>query len=369
MKRRPALTNLIAAVVAFGFAFGSVGTALAADCTRPQVQNADQAMQKLDSLRRDQCLGGTACTSAICARVAEFESAWKDKKPTDATYRDTGTVFSAIRASADQLPANGMGVAQLQHMFSRWATALGGTGPITQAAVGKRETKQWEVEPPDYRIFARTPDALVVETELQKRCTSPEACTAALAQVSDVIERSLLVHRTLTVALGADDVLGPYFDNLRARWSAYNNASRAIYPWELALNGYLLDVPKEGFVEPPSSQVLLLHPGAGMMYQKENSEVRGAITLDVIGFYSWQWAGPQRTEIRNESGWSIAAGWDGERAGYGLGLHFSGNRSLYILRDKDAKVMIAFSIDFGNYLLDKKSALDDIRERGQQRAR
>lgn len=360
---------IVSALAALVFAAGAGAQPAAGSCARPAVANAEQALGELDLLRSDQCLGGDKCTSTLCRAVSGFEERWKDKPVTELTLRDARGVFETIRAGADALPAAGLAVPELRRMFATWSPALGGAGSVSQERLRALETKQWEPEGGDFRLFARNADAqIVIADQFASRCAQgAAACSAALSEAADVVTHSLLVHRVLRVALDADTVLAPYFDRLRKRWAAYNNESRAIYPWELAANARLLKGPTEGFVEPPDRQLLLLHPGAGMTYKPgrggEESETRGVITLDVVGMYRWTWGGADGTQITGTSGWSIAAGWDGRRVGYGVGLHFSDNRSAYLMRDRDGRTMLVVSLDLGNYLRDKEASVRELGDR------
>lgn len=349
------------------------GTALADDpaepCARPPVGDASEALSQLNLLRIKKCLGGAKCTSALCQSVASFEERWRGKPATDLTYREARSRFEQIRGSAAALPRDGLGVPELQRMMQRWSGELDAFGSIDPQRLRALDTAQWEPETGDYRLFARSPDAaIVLKDGLEARCAGGTApCSAALADAAAVVEHSLLSHRVLRLALGADAVLAPYFESLSRRWSAYNNESRAIYPWELWANAPLLKAPPAGFAEPPDRQYLFLHPGAGVTYRPSRegkpNDTRGVVTLDLFGVYRWQWGGANRTEIRDASGWSVAAGWDGQTVGYGLGLHFSDNRSAYLMRDRDGRTLFVVSIDLGNYLRDKEQAVLELRQR------
>ena len=358
---------LAAALLAVGA--GAAAQAPANVCARPAADTAGEALTRLSRLQTVGCLGGSRCQTALCKSVATFEARWKDKPVTEITYREARSLFEDIRASAETLPASHLAAPELQRMFAAWSPALGGPGTLSVERLRTLETMQWQPESGDLRLFARSPNAeIVLKDQFEQRCaTGAAACTAALAQAAEVIEHSLLVHRVLTVALDADAILAPYFERLRKRWAAYNNESRAIYPWELAANARLLKGPTEGFVEPPDRQLLLLHPGAGMTYKpsrgNEESELRGVITVDLVGLYRWRWGGADGTQITSTSGWSVAAGWDGRRVGYGLGFHFADNRSLYLMRDKDGRTMLVVSLDLGNYLRDKEASVRDLGER------
>lgn len=367
MKRLPAVAaGLLAALwLITGSALAEVP---AESCTPPQVDNASQALSQLDLLRRKQCLGGKRCTSALCQAVAGFDQRWQGQPATDLTYREARQHFEQIRTSAAALPRDGLGVRELQRMLQRWSGELDSAGSIDLPRLRLLDTAQWEPETGDFRLFARSPDAaIVLKDGLEARCTSPAACSAALDEAATVVQHSLLSHRVLHRALGADAVLAPYFESLSRRWSAYNNESRAIYPWELWVNTPLLKAPPTGFAEPPDRQYLFLHPGAGMTYRPSRdgkpNETRGVVTLDLFGVYHWQWGGANRSEIRDAGGWSVAAGWDGQTVGYGLGLHFSDNRSAYLMRDRDGRTLFVVSIDLGNYLRDKEQSVADLRQR------
>lgn len=340
----------------------------AAVCARPQVTSAGDALHQLNLLRVKKCLGGSRCTSALCKSVDEFEQQWRGQPPTALTYRDARERFAQLRASAATLPRQGLAVPELQRVLQSRADELGAFDNADVLRLRGLETAQWEPDTGDFRLFARSPDsAIVLKDALDTRCTDAAKCSAALAEAADVVEHSLLTHRVLTVLLNADAVLTPYFESLNRRWSAYNNESRAIYPWELAVNARLLKAATTGFAEPPDRQYLFLHPGAGMTYRPSRdgaaNDTRGVITLDLVGAYRWRWGGQDGAEIRDASGWSIAAGWDGRTAAYGLGLHFSDNRSAYLMRDRDGRTLFVVSIDLGNYLRDKEESVRDLRRK------
>lgn len=87
-----------------------------------------------------------------------------------------------------------------------------------------------------------------------------------------------------------------------SQWNAYFDEARFQYPWELALNsawiGHHDSRPVDdngnrlGFMRPPTSQWILLHPQLGLEYVDEaqpGKEMDTVAYLEVIGFNKWHW--------------------------------------------------------------------------------
>jgi hypothetical protein len=342
--------------------------AVAVDCTPPPITNADAATEALNNLRGDGCLGGNACTEPLCADVQTFVEKWcgrdtgafcRPSALSAALFSEAKELIKDVRDKGESLPANGTAVPQLRGMLARWDGTFStiGTTPVN----GARLT-EWETG--GMRLFPDTLYMIDIEETFPRECGTPERCQKSFASVRDVYTEAALTHRVLALLAGAD--VQDAFDRLKildARWHAYHNETRAIYPWELLVNGYLVHESQDkGFAEPPNRQILFLHPSAGLEYRfSENDRMQEALLLDVIGFYWWKWGGENETEVKRPLGFAVAAWYDGVEPSYGVTAHFPKNWSFGVGADRHGKVSLALSVDFGNYLLEKSHAVDSLK--------
>jgi hypothetical protein len=342
--------------------------AVAVDCTPPPITNADAATEALNNLRGDGCLGGNACTEPLCADVQTFVEKWcgrdtgafcRPSALSAALFSEAKELIKDVRDKGESLPANGTAVPQLRGMLARWDGTFStiGTTPVN----GARLT-EWETG--GMRLFPDTLYMIDIEETFPRECGTPERCQKSFDSVRDVYTEAALTHRVLALLAGAD--VQDAFDRLKildARWHAYHNETRAIYPWELLVNGYLVHESQDkGFAEPPNRQILFLHPSAGLEYRfSENDRMQEALLLDVIGFYWWKWGGENETEVKRPLGFAVAAWYDGVEPSYGVTAHFPKNWSFGVGADRHGKVSLALSVDFGNYLLEKSHAVDSLK--------
>lgn len=351
-------------LVALMFAFPAV----AEDCTPQPIKNADEATAALDDLRVDGCLGGDACTATLCENVQIFVEKWcgKDKgefcRPSALSaelFSEAKELIKDVRNKGKSLPASGTAVPQLRGMVARW------DGPFSRIGMtpvsGARIT-EWKVG--GMRLFPDTVYMINVEEAFAAECGTPERCQKSFDSVREVYTEAALTHRVLALLAGAD--VQDAFDRLirlDARWHAYHNKTRAIYPWELWINGYLIHESQDkGFAEPPNRQILFLHPSAGLEYRfSEDDRMQEALLLDVIGLYWWKWGGENEAEVKRPLGFAVAAWYDGVEPSYGVTAHFPKNWSLGVGADRHGKVSLTLSFDFGNFLLEKSSAVDSLK--------
>jgi len=340
---------------------------VAADCTPPAVTNADEATAALSDLRTDGCLGGNECTAPLCTKVGTFVGKWCEKNTGEfcrpaalsaELFSEAKELVGEVKEKAESLPANGTAVPQLRGMMGRWDGIFGtiGTKPLS----GTRMT-EWDTG--GMRLFPDTVYMIDVEKALATECVTAERCQKSFDSAREVYTEAALTHRVLAVMAGADvqDVF-KRLKQLDARWHAYHNETRAIYPWELLLNGYLVHESKlKGFAEPPNRQILFLHPSAGLEYRFSGDDrLQEAILLDVIGLYWWKWGGEQEAEVTRPIGLAISASYDGVDPSYGATAHFPKNWALGVGADRHGKISVTLSIDFGNFLINKKNAVDKL---------
>jgi len=335
----------------------------AADCSRPTVSTSEQASGELDRLRGELCLGDRACTTILCQQIGELENRWGGKETAPELFSEAAGLFRQIRASATKLPEQGAGVPQLTGMLVRWNDALAGVSKANDSgSISRSTTDEWK--PKGLKLFSGTTYQIDFDATFADLCSAPAPCQEAFDSATDSFSHTVMVHRVLSVLIGSDmRRLGSYLDTLDKRWQAYHNETRAIFPWELMVNGYFYKSRQAGFGEPPTSQILLLHPSAGLEYRDDtNDKLKPAILLDVIGFYHWKWGGSSNAEVSWPYGLALAMAWDGEDFSYGITLHLPRNWSLGVTTDFDGHVMAIFSVDLGNFLMNKQKSVSELRQ-------
>jgi hypothetical protein len=131
---------------------------------------------------------------------------------------------------------------------------------------------------PVYRIFAGTPDEIVVTASM------PQAERRALCWPAITIRRLLTVFDA-----GRRDRTVSTLEALAERWDNYIKNSYSQFPWELALNGRALS---RSDYEPPEHQWIVAHPSIGVEANgtvlKELRRVDVAVleALGLIFFYN-----------------------------------------------------------------------------------
>lgn len=131
------------------------------------------------------------------------------------------------------------------------------------------------------------------------------------------------------------------------RWGAYRDNAHSLYWWEVFVNGRLMDSSllgeggtapcanlgetRVGFCDVPTKQLVLLHPDSALRFSrtaKSSDELKPALTVELIGFYSWDWAGPSSAKMKNRWGVSLAASYtdtqNERKIGYGPMFHWDG---------------------------------------------
>jgi hypothetical protein len=121
---------------------------------------------------------------------------------------------------------------------------------------------------------------------------------------------------------------------------------------------------QEGFSEPPTSQILFLHPSVALAYRdSEDDKLQEALGLDLIGFYRWRWGGKNEAGVTKPFGLTLTMAWDGEDLSYGVSVHLPKNWSVGVVTNGNGNVSALLSMDLGNYLLDKKKSVDKLRQK------
>jgi len=335
-------------------------------CAIPAVDSHEAAIRAFDRLRLAHCLGGTACPTSDCALVSKLE------KTTGTDNRAAAdrllVVLAKLKDSAQALDAKQLAVAQLQQMIQRWSLPSLSASPQTlPTVILKSRTQQWHGQ--NLILFPGTSQELNLEAALCVPQTaaarvSAESCQADFQSVVAVYTLSDLIYRTLATATQdriAD--VGVMLKTYDERWTAFHTSSLAVLPWELALNNLSYKSAAAGFSGPPDYQWLLLHPSAAVVYDtRQNDKLQPAILLDVIGRYQWQWGGQDNAQITRQFGYSLAMSWHGRSPGYGLAIHLPRNWSLALTRSHGNQWQFITSVEFAQYLTDKRKNVDTIRQ-------
>jgi hypothetical protein len=350
--------------------FTAVSPDVHADCTSPSVMSAEEAIEALNNLRSDGCLGGNACTTPLCVRINTFVKKWCGENqalfcaptsPSPEIFPEAKGLVLDLRKEAENLPSKGAAAPQLLGMMGRWNDVFHNIGktPVSGARI-----TEWDTG--GMRLFPDTVYMVDVERLFAERCAAPEVCRESLDSVREVYTATGLTQRILGVLAGSDvEGARKRIERLDARWHAYHNETRAIFPWEILINGWLIHRPAvRGFTEPPERQILFLHPSAGLGYRSSGDDrLQEAIILDVIGLYWWKWGGEKEAEVEWPMGLSLAASYDGLEPSYGVMAHFPKNWSLGVVSDRHGDLSLLLSVDFGNFVTEKKSAVEKLRNK------
>ncbi|MET0053101.1 MAG: hypothetical protein ABW095_18745 [Candidatus Thiodiazotropha sp.] len=197
-----------------------------------------------------------------------------------------------------------------------------------------------------------------------ERCDSVAAERVRHASCSEVIDEFVDLY---TLAQNDYQALldKPTLDNivnLRKRWEPFLDQMRGQTLLELFVNGKLYRSNSERFEEPPSSQIILLHPV--LLYENVNAAVDGensqeALGIELLGMNWWRqdkWYIP--------SGGSLLTVYsdrkDVQDWGLGVALHF---RSVYTVgyTNHGGDDGIFVSLDFLKLFQDKKKAFDEYK--------
>ena len=82
-----------------------------------------------------------------------------------------------------------------------------------------------------------------------------------------------------------------YLVKLNSRWQTYSSHATALYPWERLLNAKIFARKTSsitGFVEPPATQYLALHPTTTLEFNRDSDDnFEEALTIEVFGVHRW----------------------------------------------------------------------------------
>jgi hypothetical protein len=317
----------------------------------------------------DRCLGLERCTQDLCVRTGAWSERWRaaDRAGLREVQAEAFDLMDEIRRRADALPVGQSGVATFQRRIA--AFDLDRSGDLIGELRADPQGAEWDVR--NYTLFSDA-DAIDALTILDEACAggapSADACLATFRTQVTLFTLAGLQTRILSNILkeSLDATVG-YVVALDQRWQNYFRNSRAILPWELLVNGWLFR-PERGFNEPPSSQIILMHPTAAMgLEDAQLSDASAALVLELAGWYGWRWGGADQTEMKAPlrlPGWlddfplggSVILGFDGDRdPGFGGVLHLPRSWSLGGMVDRGGDFTLLVSVDLLKLFIDPQS--------------
>ena len=157
---------------------------------------------------------------------------------------------------------------------------------------------------------------------------------------------------------------------MNARWDGYFNKALPQYWWEVAINGARMGdelCPKDsggmqlGFCKVPSSQLIVLHPAAGLQWVRgadDKDDLAAAFVVEVFGRNSWRWKDNDPL-LHKQFGWSVIAaysnpGGDVEQWSYGIMLHKGGSLNLGVTTAGDGQVSILVNVNLAEMFFARK---------------
>lgn len=342
---------------------------------------------RLQQLMSPACLGDPKADAAN-PLVAQFNKATPDQPSVNVVER-----LTAGRAGLSLLRS---------HALARLGTAAVGSTPtgLTWRSMAAHlqqvdATVQLALISPDRAAFrdslalllpadpfARGLDAanqglLILDGQAFKLLTET-GCDKAAAKCDELFERAELIRAVNLLArlskyLQADDLLAAQADlALRnARWTAYRKDGRHQYFWEVWLNGKLMDCPQDekgipiGFCPVPTRQWLLLHPEAALVFNHkagQSSDLQPALTIELVGYYRWAWAG-ESARMHRRHGFSLLAAYtkhEGRnRWGFGPKFVFGDGYHLGVTRAPGGRWSVAVNLPLSDALFSRKQEYTD----------
>lgn len=349
-KSRIVPTVLFALVLVIIAAPISTANAQASCPVIDDIADSMDAIEAFERLRLGLRLGDSQCDSALCNDVA----AWESLPPGDSKVSAATILLDAIRESALRLPNTLDGVRVVQNRLVQWQQLLA-TGDIATLPIAV-----WK--PAQFVLFTGHEDSVDFEPVLLAACpTTVGECREAFEVAMCTYSHAVAQRRVLVGLIEQDrtDTI-QYLDRLNKRWTAFNSGGRSLFPWELAINGAIHErrVETRGFVEPPTKQWIIAHPGIAIDYANSRSGgIEEAIALEVVGWYQWRWGGADGATMKRPFGASLIATWTGGAGGdvgYGVMFHLPRNWSIGVSRRSvlgEDETTVLVSVDLGKFLL------------------
>lgn len=375
----------LAALLAFCFAVllaGLPGAAIAADeCDLATIEglaraNPDEAAGWLAEAQLAGCFGidtEPPCATGgpsdpVCSSVLAWARSYEEDDEPDllALCEQADALTAELAAVAESLPPLSTDVMTTRRRLAEWRVDCRRPAGL---ALAEGRAADWEVDS-DLRVFSGR-DRIDVVAAVDAACvpdSAPEdldACIAATRTYFILLDLIGLQHGINSLLL-ADNLAATvqYIVDLDARWELYFSAGRALLPWEVAANGWLAR-PARGFNEPPSYQLILLHPSPIVTTSGlSRDDMAAGIALDLVGIYAWRWDG---TRMRSPFGLpgplgdvplggALTLTVDGnDDPGLGLTAYLPRNWSVGATVKSNGDVAMLLSVDLAKLLIDPQS--------------
>lgn len=166
--------------------------------------------------------------------------------------------------------------------------------------VGDRPSPaNWRLVDSPYGVRLSPEVFLDFEVAFWSRCEDPDSveCRQASRDAVDALAVVLIMQAVLEPLVHESlEKVHALADRRLKQWDAYFNQSIPQWPWELALvNGpiYGRSIRNEkGLAEPPTWQVIVLHPDVAMEYveaAEDGSQFQAAAMVEILGINLWSW--------------------------------------------------------------------------------
>ena len=160
-----------------------------------------------------------------------------------------------------------------------------------------------------------------------------------------------------------------------ARWDSYRSQGQHQYIWELWLNGKNMGEElcpndpdtgiQRGFCAVPTSQIILMHPDAGLRWGKSaqrSSDLKPAFIIETLGYYHWGWESEQSAKMTNRWGTSLVAAYTNEPSGnkwsYGPMIHFGAGYNIALTRSTGGTWGVLFNMNLADRYFGERTRLD-----------
>lgn len=284
-----------------------------AQCTIPDLDHTNAPLSLRRALQSGYFEHG-GCDSALAARIERWTTAtlrdtadpWQWRRPE--VQDSLSALVAAVRdRTLQRLGPGAYGRAQFEKKLAEWLVRL------VSRDLSDSPDEEWR--PMGLMLFAGSNDEVKLDSLLDSRCqgAGPD-CDQAATNAAALVTAAVQIRGILDVPWTNARRAALYdLASIDRRWTSYLSGARAVYPWEMALNGWLTGrrYHRRGFIGPPVGQVLFLHPDAGFQHERQGSDrLENTLVLEGLGYYAWRWKAGD--EMSPAFGASYALAWDGD---------------------------------------------------------
>lgn len=351
------------------------------ECARfdtPSISNSVQPRDRLNALEQNGCLGGdlddNALTRAIITTLSTTGSPQTPGVSDEERRQATAQALERLTRSvaAQRATVSGEDRFGVRERLQRLESALAEARSAVESGrsdEGLQRPAYWQYDrntgslskPVDVILrIDITLFAGFIDTACPALPPGPD-CQQVYTTAQDILRHVRLVERSLTYY--SRPVIDAHYADARRRdhqWDAYFDEALFQYPWELALNGIWLKKHdprpedahgnKLGFLPPPASQWIVLHPNVGLEYvgaAPDGQQFKPVVYIEMFGYNRWRWG--DGGEMKDGLGWSVLASYADRAATkdirYGVMLHYRNRFDLGITySDKDTGVILSMDL-------------------------